>query len=808
MRRSLCLLVTLMLFAGFNAEAQFGPGRAPDAPFSLLTDSWNGRWISVPDADPTGYGVYYFRKDIDLPSVPSSYPVHVTGDNRYKLYVNGTLVSLGPARSDATHWNYETVDLSPYLKAGKNVIGAIVYHEGPQKPDSQITVSVGFLLQGEGEAKMLFTDNTWKCIQDPAYKPLRIIVPGYYVAGPGEDIDMNLMISDWDSPDADLSSWVTPRVGQAGEPKDFNGSNQGDGHNLRASTLPQMERTTQRLVSVRGDGGLKIPSSFPSSPSDITVPAGTAADILLDQSFLTNAYFHMKFSGGKDAVIRVGYAESLYLPAAASGPEVMMYSVEKGNRDEVDGKNFMGREDRILSNGKPSQQFNTLSWRTYRYVRLHVETASDPLVINDIWGTFTGYPFTLAASLDTDSKEMQDLLSIGWRTARLCAVETYMDCPYYEQLQYLGDTRIQALVTLFNAKDDRLVKNFLYQADISRNADGITKSRYPTTLPQYIQPYALCYIYALHDYMMYGKDTDFVWDLLPGAEQIMRYFAKYQQEDGRVKNLPGWNFSDWVYTPQWNYGAPLKGADGCSINMDLQLLYAMEMMADMEAEFGNTYMADKYADDANKLSDAIQASYWNPEKGLYSDRSEKDNYSQHANALAILCGMVDSDTAKSIGEKLLTDASLNPCSVYYKFYLHQALVRAGLGDGYMDWLGVWRENISMGMTTWGETSDVNGTRSDCHAWGASPNIELFRTVLGIDSDAVAFSKVKIAPNLGSIKKIGGTMPHPSGDIKVSYQVKGKSLKAEIDLPQGVSGTFRWKDKEYALHGGKNSITAK
>jgi len=55
-----------MLFAGFNAEAQFGPGRAPDAPFSLLTDSWNGRWISVPDADPTGYGVYYFRKDIVL----------------------------------------------------------------------------------------------------------------------------------------------------------------------------------------------------------------------------------------------------------------------------------------------------------------------------------------------------------------------------------------------------------------------------------------------------------------------------------------------------------------------------------------------------------------------------------------------------------------------------------------------------------------------------------------------------------------------------------------------------------------------
>ncbi|MBQ1660926.1 MAG: hypothetical protein II054_00355, partial [Treponema sp.] len=84
--------------------------------------------------------------------------------------------------------------------------------------------------------------------------------------------------------------------------------------------------------------------------------------------------------------------------------------------------------------------------------------------------------------------DLQQMLEIGWRTARLCAWETYMDCPYYEQLQYLGDTRIQALVTLYNSKDDRLVKNFLHLADVSRSADGITKSRYPTTLPQHIQP--------------------------------------------------------------------------------------------------------------------------------------------------------------------------------------------------------------------------------------------------------------------------------------------------------------------------------
>jgi len=79
--------------------------------------------------------------------------------------------------------------------------------------------------------------------------------------------------------------------------------------------------------------------------------------------------------------------------------------------------------------------------------------------------------------------------------------------------------------------------------------------------------------------------------------------------------------------------------------------------------------------------------------------------------------------------------------------------------------------MNMGLTTWGETSDVNNTRSDCHAWGASPNIEFFRTILGIDSDAPGFTKVKIEPHLGIIKSIGGEIPHPNGKIKVKYELK-------------------------------------
>jgi alpha-L-rhamnosidase len=51
--------------------------------------------------------------------------------------------------------------------------------------------------------------------------------------------------------------------------------------------------------------------------------------------------------------------------------------------------------------------------------------------------------------------------------------------------------------------------------------------------------------------------------------------------------------------------------------------------------------------------------------------------------------------------------------------------------------------LNRGLTTWAETADPT-TRSDCHAWSASPNYELFRTVLGIDSAAPGFRRVNPA----------------------------------------------------------------
>ena len=169
---------------------------------------------------------------------------------------------------------------------------------------------------------------------------------------------------------------------------------------------------------------------------------------------------------------------------------------------------------------------------------------------------------------------------------------------------------------------------------------------------------------------------------------------------------------------------------------------------------------------------------------------------------------MESGHAVSLGKQIVSDTSLAPASIYFKYYLHQALVKAGLGNDYLNWLGQWRENIKMGLTTWAEISDINNARSDCHAWGASPNIEFFRTVLGIDSDAPEFAKVKIEPHPGSLKNIEGEIPHPMGKIKLSYHLEDGLWKIQIELPLHCSGKLIWLGKTFPIKEGVNQFRFK
>ena len=777
------------------ANAQYGP---PTGEPDVINKRWHAQWITVPGATNDGYGVYLFRKSIDLPIKPSKFVIHVSADNRYKLFINQKLVSMGPARGDIAHWNYETLDISTYLKSGKNVISAQVWNEGEFKPEAQISYRTAFILQGNTSAEgMINTNTTWLCEQDKSYSPTKFTVRAYYVAGAGEVRNMATSPKDWQSENFEDKNWQKARPIGYGVPKNVLGAfGTMSGWMLVPSIIPQMELKDERLVKVANvEGNIKLPEGFPLRKNDVVIAPNTSVKIILDQSFLTNAYPNVEFSGGKDASITLNYAESMYTK----------YPL-KGNRNVIEGKQLLGRKDSLISDGSNNQKFVSLTYRTYRYIQVNIKTQNEPIILNDIYGTFTGYPFKLTSSLTTSNVEMDKILDIGWRTARLCAYETYMDCPYYEQLQYIGDGRIQAMVSLYNTGDDRLVKNAINLIDFSRQPEGVTLSRHPSYTPQFIPTFSLWYIGMLQDYSRYAADIDFIKGKMGGVRQILGYFKSYQLADGSLKNTPQWMFTDWVDNKEWKSGAGPIGANGTSAVLDLQLLWAYQVAADLENKVGTPAFATQYLASIELLKKTIRAKYWDSNKKLFADREEKDEFSQHTNSLAILTGMVSSQEASQIANQLITNSQLAPASIYFKYYLHQALIKAGQGNDYLTWLDKWRENINMGLTTWAETSNVDNTRSDCHAWGSSPNIEFYRTILGIDSDGLAFSKVKIMPHLGQMTDIKGAIPHPKGSVSASYKLDNGKWNIQIELPKTITGSLIWKGKTIPLKEGQNLFT--
>jgi hypothetical protein len=760
----------------------------------LAREPWTARWIWVAESDPFAYGVYHFRRSFELKARPASFRIHVTADNRYQLFVNGERVAWGPARGDLLHWRYETLDIARHLRPGKNALAAVVWNEGEHRAIAQHSYRTGFLLQGDTEAEqVLDTGPGWVGVASRAYRPIPVTakeVLGYVAIGPCEQFDARSHLWGWEQPDYDDSAWKPVAIGRHGSPRDSIDS--PTPWFLVPRPIPFMEERPERFERVRRAEGIEPPAGFPGAPVPFEVPARTTARLLLDHGRLTTAYPELVTSGGREARIGIRYAEALWLKGKR----------EKGHRDRIEGTEFHGYRDAIIADGGPRRLWRPLFWRTWRYVELTVETADEPLRIKDFRATATGYPFERKARFEAPGEELDRILDVGWRTARLCAHETYMDCPYYEQLQYAGDTRIQALVSIYMSGDARLARNAIEQLDASRTAEGATLSRAPSWLPQYIPPFSLIWIAMVHDYWRYAGDEEFVRRRLPGIRAVLDFFDAYGRPGAGLAHLPWWNFLDWV--EDWPRGIAPAEADGSSAPLDLQLAIVLEQAAELEQALGLAELGARRREQAARLRESVRLKYWDARRGLFADTGRRDAFSQHTNALAVLAGVVRGGQARRLIEAALEQPDLARATIYFRYYLHRAMAEAGLGDQYLEMLGPWRQMLAQGLTTWAER-DSPATRSDCHAWGASPNIELFRIVLGIDSAAPGFRRVLIRPHLGSLRRASGAIPHPQGEVSVALEQEDDRLRAEIGLPSGVTGEIVWRDRRRPLASGKTSL---
>src|ERR1035438_3450553 len=211
-------LVSLALPAQNNAQTQ----AQPDPPHR----EWQASWITHPTAPLREPLVLHFRRSLDLVAVLASYPVRVSADNRFILYVNGHRVGDGPARGDLAHWRYEQFDLAPLLQPGKNLITATVWNFGILAPIAQFSDRTAFLLESEAGAPSdrssslgweatgdasISTPEGWLVEVEPGQRPVPRVpenVLEYMASGTGEEIDAARYDWSWNTPSTSGASWV------------------------------------------------------------------------------------------------------------------------------------------------------------------------------------------------------------------------------------------------------------------------------------------------------------------------------------------------------------------------------------------------------------------------------------------------------------------------------------------------------------------------------------------------------------------------------------------------------------------------
>jgi alpha-L-rhamnosidase len=243
----LLLLVSSILGLG-SASAQ----RNSVSP-RWLHGFWTAQWIACPGAPGNDFGVYHFRKTFSIQAIPASFLVHVSADNRYRLFVNGKSVATGPARSDLANWNFETIDLAPYLRSGRNLVAATVWNFAEYRPYSQISFQTAFLLQGDSSyEEILNSDKTWKVLADSAYAPLpldREELQTYIVTAEGERVNGNRYAWGFEDPDYDDSGWA--QAASLWYPAKSRSFGTDGNWMLVPREIPMPEETPQRFGAVR-----------------------------------------------------------------------------------------------------------------------------------------------------------------------------------------------------------------------------------------------------------------------------------------------------------------------------------------------------------------------------------------------------------------------------------------------------------------------------------------------------------------------------------------------------------------------------
>ena len=215
-------------------------------------------------------------------------------------------------------------------------------------------------------------------------------------------------------------------------------------------------------------------------------------------------------------------------------------------------------------------------------------------------------------------------------------------------------------------------------------------------------------------------------------------------------------------------------------------------------------MASYWRARGKTLADAVMRVFWDERRGLVADTSAKDRFSEHAQCLALLSGILPPDRERRVVDGLFTAPDLARTTVYFSHYLFDTFFKYGRADLFLKRLDLWRNYVKIGLKTPLEAPGSHA-RSDCHAWGSHPIYHLLTGVAGMRPASSGFGSLEIAPQPGGLKRINASMPTPRGMASVALRFADGGVSGTVDVPQGLPAKFVWNGRTVVLASGRNEI---
>ncbi|MGN0892743.1 MAG: hypothetical protein ACI4Q0_05655 [Oligosphaeraceae bacterium] len=674
-------------------------------------------WTPKTTAGTPGYTL--FRREFSL-ARPLLLHLALSADCRYRLYLDGTYVGCGPVRGDLQHYAYDSYSLP--VAPGRHILAVevVVWRGGwrtSASPWSELHAGGGLLLCGRGvnpetgkEELLLDLDSQWQCKQDRGRAPREwhqawgeeTLIP----APPMDEVDFQRHDSFWNTPQANPRGWHPPLpLARACVEKTLR-TDPFSPWLLVPRAIRTMRQTPwpiQRLVSQEGSVQVRLCQGVLL----VQCRAGKAR-IILDLGRNQTSLVHVTGQGGAGS-LRLAYAEDLYDERG-----------KKADRRSPQGTiGERGYADLLRLPAGKAWQYHSFWYRAGRFWELTLALQEELTL--ELRAEFQTYDFLPWKPFSCPQDPMlEKIYQVGVHTLQCCAHEHFEDCPYYEQLQYAGDTRIQALISYLATGEDSLGRQALRHFHWSLTPQGLTQSRYPSAFPQHIPGFSLFWILMVQDHFQIFHEAQVVQEHWEGMHAVLEYFHQRRTPQGLVGCAGHWNVTDWA--DGWSGGKSDRESDLPETILNLFYVLACRAMGQWERE-GLTPPGGSRKDwhrRGEEVLQAVQRLCWDPQRSLFQDVPGKPWYSLHAQAVAILAEALPKEVdPKPWLVEAVQDQTLIQPTLYFSFYLLEALRKTGNRQLFLPLLAPWRRLVEMGYTTFPEVPSPS-SRSECHGWSCAP----------------------------------------------------------------------------------------